>query len=142
MGSVTKLVASTMVVGAALFGFGTSVFAQEGAPTYMAGVSSGMQTGCPATEWHIKPVPPTGAVTIAGVAYFSDMSGISRITGTRTAAGVISGSVISIWGKGPTGKFTGQRTPTSVHVELGGTGCSHYVVDMHPMANNFYGGSG
>jgi hypothetical protein len=142
MGSVTKLIASTVIVGAALISFGSSVLAQSEAPSYMGGLSSGGAAGCPTTEWHIKPVPPTGAVTITGVAYFSDMSGISVISGTRTAAGTISGTVTSISGKGPSGKFTGQRTPTSVHVDLDGPGCSHHVVDIHAMPNNFYASPG
>jgi len=132
MGSVAKLVASTVVVGAALIGFSSSVTAQE-ASTYMGGVSTGMTSGCPVTEWHIKPVPQTGAVTITGVAYFSDMSGISRIQGTRTAEGAISGSVTSVWGSGPSGNFTGKRSGNMVHVELNGPGCSTHTVDIHPM---------
>jgi hypothetical protein len=142
MRCITKMIAPAAVIAAALTCMAGPVAAQEGTPTYMAGVSTRMGAGCPATEWHIKPVPPTGAVTISGVAYFADMSGISRIAGTRTATGAISGDVISIWGNGPTGKFTGQRTANSVHVELIGPGCSRHVVDMHPLADNFYGGQG
>lgn len=99
----------------------------------MGGVSTGMTSGCPATEWHIKPVPPTGAVTLTGVAYFSDMTGISLIKGTRGADGAISGTVTSVWGKGPSGKFTGQRSASGVHVDLKRPGCSNHTVDIHPM---------
>jgi hypothetical protein len=137
VGSVTKLISSTLVASAALIGFGSSVMAQEGPPGYMGGVSTGMTSGCPATEWHIKPVPPTGAVTVTGVAYFSDMSGISLIKGTRSAEGAISGTVTSVWGKGPSGKFSGQRTGNTVHVELKGPGCSAHVVDVHPISQGY-----
>jgi hypothetical protein len=135
--NVTKLIASTAFVAAALIGFGSSVMAQEGNSNYMGGVSTGMTSGCPATEWHIKPVPPTGAVAITGVAYFSDMTGISLIKGMRTAEGAISGTVTSVSGKGPSGKFTGQRTGNMVHVELKGPGCSSHTVDIHPMAQGY-----
>jgi hypothetical protein len=137
MRNVTKLISSAALVGAVLIGFGSSVMAQEGVASYMGGVSTGMNSGCPATEWHIKPVPPTGAVTVTGVAYFSDMSGISLIKGTRTAEGAISGTVTSVWGKGPSGKFTGQRTGNTVHVDLKGPGCSTHAVDVHPIAQGY-----
>jgi hypothetical protein len=136
MGHVKKLISSTVLVGTVL-GFASSVMAQEGTASYMGGVSTGMTSGCPATEWHIKPVPPTGAVTITGVAYFSDMSGISLIRGARDAEGAISGNVTSVWGKGPSGKFTGQRTGNTVHVELNGPGCSNHAVDVHPIAQGY-----
>lgn len=104
---------------------------------YYGGVSKGTPANCPTTEWHIKPLPPTGAATITGVAYFSDMSGISKIQGTRTADGKISGTVTSVSGTGPAGRFTGLHTATMTHVELAGAGCSKHTVDMQGMPTGY-----
>jgi hypothetical protein len=131
----TSRLALTMFAAAALIATAITAMAQEsgGPPSFMGGVGKGTGPSCPMTEWHIKPVPPTGAVAITGVAWFSDMSGISKIQGHRTSYGEIAGALISISGTGPTGPFVGQRTATGVHVELQGAGCSKHVVDIRLM---------
>jgi hypothetical protein len=118
-----------------LIATGTAAMAQSdpAAATYWGGVSTGMGSGCPATEWHLRPMQPTGPATISGVAYFSDMSGISKIRGTRTADGTITGSVTSVSGHGPSGLFSGTRTATDTQVTLAGTGCSQHAVNIHRM---------
>jgi hypothetical protein len=145
MGNVNLRFALTAFGATALVVMGVAAMAQEGGATgFYGGVSSrpagmmpGTTTPCPTTEWHIKPVPAKGPATIVGVAYFSDMSGISQIKGTRTADGKISGTVTSIDGTGPSGSFTGTRTATMTHVELDGTGCSRHVVNIRAMQPNY-----
>jgi len=135
MKSMTARRLLTAFGATALIATGMAAMAQSetGAGAYYGGVSTGMGAGCPATEWHIRPVPPTGPASISGVAYFSDMSGISRIRGTRTADGAITGTVFSVSGHGPSGHFSGTRTATDTQVTLAGTGCSQHVVNIHRM---------
>src|ERR1700722_9151489 len=135
-GNVASKLTLTVFGAMSLITAGMAAMAQE-TPSYMGGVSTGMAAGCRTTQWHIRPVPPTGATPIVGVAYFSDMSGISKIDGMRTAEGKISGTLISISGKGPTGQFTGTRTPTMTHVQLNGPGCSRHVVNIDRMPVNY-----
>jgi hypothetical protein len=144
MGNVTSKFVMTAFGATALIGMGVAAMAQTMAPNgYYGGVSSkpGMMPGttmtCPRTEWHIKPIPATGPATIDGYAYFDDMSGVSKIQGTRTADGKITGTVTPISGKGPEGTFTGTHTATMTHVELAGTGCSKHVVNMRIMPPNY-----
>ncbi|MGD0431058.1 MAG: hypothetical protein ABSA58_08190 [Acetobacteraceae bacterium] len=143
MGNVTSKFVMTALGAAALIGMGMAAMAQEGGQYYggvssrPAGMMPGTTTPCPTTEWHIKPLPAKGPATIVGFAYFSDMSGISKIQGTRTADGKITGTVTSMDGNGPAGSFTGTHTAAATHVELAGAGCSKHVVNIRAMQPNY-----
>jgi len=97
---------------------------------WAGGRSPAMASSCAPIEWHIVPVATGGAVTLNGIAYFSDMSGISTIKGAITSAGAVSATLTSVSGKGPTGAVTGMRSATGTHVEMSGEGCSKANFDL------------
>jgi hypothetical protein len=135
-----KVISSVVFLFGAVALTGTSIEAiaqSEVPPVYYGGISTGADATCPTTAWHIRPMPPIGAATIVGVAYFSDMSGISKIEGSRAADGSITGAVTSISGNGPSGHFSGMHTSTKTHVELQGTGCSKHLVNMQRLPLNY-----
>ena len=117
--------ASAMVLGLAGV---PATYAQEGtagwAPTWRAGQMAPATPTCPAVQWHIQPVK-TLPGSVNGVAFFSDMSGISIVTGTILADGTISSVATSVNGKGPAGTITGKRSPNVTHFEMHGEGCSN-----------------
>lgn len=107
-------------------GLGLSVAAgahAQQATGYAAGHSAPMAPGCPSIEWRVLPITAAPA-NINGVAYFSDMSGISQVKGTVAADGTISVTVTSVSGNGPAGTLTGKRTAKTTHVDFTGQGCS------------------
>lgn len=101
------------------------VFAQaDSGSGAMMGHSTAMTASCPSIEWHIARLPPAGATPINGVAYFSDMSGVSIIKGMRAADGAITGTVTSVSGNGPAGVISGRHEKDRTDVALKGAGCS------------------
>ncbi len=127
------------VSGLAMFGLAMApaVQAQTTAKPsidYWGGRSNGPNASCPQLEWTVVPLPRdvSGAANgpINGVAYYSDMSGISTIKGTIEPNGAISAHVTSIDGKGPAGIVVGQRGPSKTHIELRGEGCANAAFDL------------
>ena len=129
--SMRKIISSSAIAALAVMAIGTgmtSVAHADGEMGYV-GARSPVTPACPAFEWRVLPVPPGGG-KITGVAYFSDMSGISTIKGTIGADGKITATVTSIEGKGPAGPVTGQREKNTTRVEVHGTGCSNVALNL------------
>ncbi len=127
-------ISSISTIAAAFLAIGAGIVAK---PTVQAqgfewagGRSPASSSTCAPIEWHIVPVAIGGAVTLNGVAYFSDMSGVSTIKGTITADGTISAVLNPVSGNGPAGSVTGKRTATSTHIEMNGVGCSKANFDL------------
>ena len=123
--SVPAAAAALLLIGA---GLAPTVQAQG--MEWAGGRSPASSSTCSPIEWHIIPVATGGAVALNGVAYFSDMSGISTIKGGITAAGEVSAMLTSVSGNGPTGAVTGMRSATGTHVEMSGAGCSKASFDL------------
>ena len=85
---------------------------------------------CPTIEWHLAPTKSGGVVSLNGVAFYSDMSGISVINGSIGADGKIAAVLTSVNGNGPVGTVAGLRTSKEAKGELTGTGCANAKFDM------------
>ena len=125
--SVSTFAAAMLVVGA---GLALTPAVQAQGMEWAGGRSPAMSSTCAPIEWHIVPVASGGAVALNGVAYFSDMSGISTIKGMITAEGAISAMVTPVSGNGPAGAVSGMRSGTGTHVEMNGVGCSKANFDL------------
>jgi hypothetical protein len=101
---------------------------------YWGGRSKAANANCAQIEWTIVPIPRTGSGApvgpINGVAYYSDMSGISKVSGTMAADGKITASITSVSGSGPAGTVTGMRGAQGTHIDLVGAGCANTSFDM------------
>ncbi len=125
--SVSTIAAAVLAIGAGMVAM-PSVQAQG--LEWAGGRSPASGTTCAPIEWHIIPVATGGAVALNGVAYFSDMSGISTIKGGITAEGAVSAMLVSVSGNGPAGAVTGMRSAAGTHVEMNGAGCSKAKFDL------------
>ena len=101
---------------------------------YWGGRSKAASATCAQIEWTVVPVPRnTSGMAIGplnGVAYYSDMSGISKISGTMTDEGKVTATLTSVSGAGPAGTVTGLSGPKGTHVELVGAGCANTSFDL------------
>ncbi len=104
-------------------------FAQEGGndtnTSYWLGRSKGAGPTCAMIDWNVVPPPRDKAGPIKGVAFYSDMSGISRISGNVTADGKITSTLTSVFGNGPVGTVTGTRAADSTHLDVKGDACAN-----------------
>jgi len=92
--------------------------------------------GCPHMSWHIQRVPGSQAGTLAGVAWFVDMSGVSSVRGAVNQAGAFTLTVTSVSGTGPSGTVTGTRgADGSIRASLDGPGCSKLQLLTLPSMN-------
>jgi hypothetical protein len=111
-------------------GSGTNPIGDE----YWMGRSNAPAAACPTVEWNVTPVPRGVAGVIKGVAFYSDMRGISKVSGSISADGVIAATVTSVSGDGPAGPVTGKREPDLTTIELRGVGCSIATFKMRQWA--------
>lgn len=125
--SLSSFAGGMLLVGA---GLALTPAVQAQGMEWAGGRSPATSSTCAPIEWHIIPVATGGAVTLNGVAYFSDMSGISTIKGMITAEGAVSATLASVSGNGPAGSVTGMRSATGTHVEMNGAGCSKANFDL------------
>lgn len=101
---------------------------------YWMGRSKAPEDPCPTVEWNVIPVQRGVAGPIKGVAFFSDMRGISKVAGTITADGVIAATLTSVSGAGPVGAVTGKQEENLTSLELRGTDCSNATFSMRRWA--------
>lgn len=89
--------------------------------------------GCPYIEWRIAR-HQDGAVT--GIFYYSDMTGISSVTGTMDDAGHFQLTLKSRTGEGPVATVLGTRSANGdVDAKMVGDGCANAQLLFQPMAN-------
>lgn len=89
--------------------------------------------GCPYIAWRLARHPDG---TVTGIAYYSDLSGVSQVTGNVNSAGVFELQLTSQMGQGPTGTVTGKRLKNGEgDATLKGPGCANMHVVMHPVSN-------
>jgi len=123
--SVLGLVAATTVVG----------MPATAAPPVAGFVGSANSSvaGCPYIAWRLAR-HENGDVT--GIAYYSDMSGVSSVTGTVNQAGQFHLTLTSSMGNGPVGTVTGSRSAKGVvTAKLTGEGCANMEMHMNPVSN-------
>jgi hypothetical protein len=73
---------------------------------------------------------------VTGIAYYSDVSGASRVTGAYNKDGKFTLHPVSSMGKGPVGTVTGMRGPDgSLTAELKGEGCANDHIAMPGVPN-------
>ena len=110
-------------------GYGQPAHAQATPVPGYAGSAPSSVAGCPFIMWRLQKTA-TGAVS--GIAYYSDASGVSQVTGT--SADSASGLHLvfrSVTGKGPTGTVKGIKTPDGKLVaKLTGAGCANTEVTL------------
>lgn len=97
---------------------------------YYGGRAVASQPTCPTVEWHLLPMPVGVAANVNGIAYYSDMSGISIIRGTIAANGVVGATLVSVSGNGPAGAVTGTHTAGATKVVLTGNGCANASLNL------------
>ena len=107
----------------------TSAVAQHNEYGYWFSRTAPFQPTCPTIEWNVIPVVTLPAI-VNGVAYFSDMSGVSQIKGNVAADGTISATLTSVYGNGPAGTVTGTHAKAGTHFVLKGAGCSNTSFNM------------
>ena len=127
---IPTLSAGALAMMALGLGTPSVAYAQaEATISYLGGRAA--TASCPVLEWRLLPMPP-GAATVNGVAYWSDMSGISTIKGTSDASGKVTATLTSVAGKGPAGTVTGQRELSVTRVEMrGNTACDNVKLEIH-----------
>ena len=78
----------------------------------MVGSASGTPA-CPSVHWTLvrQYAAPAKSGPLAGVVFYNDGSGMSRMTGASQADGTFKLNLTSVDGKGPTGTIVGARKP-------------------------------
>jgi hypothetical protein len=114
-------------------GFGPPVHAQGAVAGYV-GEAASLVAGCPWLGWRLARTD-NGVVT--GMAYYSDASGISAVTGTMgTTPDSIHLVLRSIQGKGPEGTVAVTKSSDGKPViKLTGEGCANTEVPIRPLPN-------
>ncbi len=92
---------------------------------YSGGRTPSSVAGCPTIEWHILPIPEGVASNINGVAFYTDMSGVSTVRGTMGTDGKVVATLSSVSGSGPSGTVSGSRDKNVSRIVLTGAGCAN-----------------
>ena len=145
-----KPIMNCLLAGASILSLaiGASAHAADGngndllGKQYWLGRLPALQPACPAVEWNVLPVQPGVAGQIKGVAFFSDMRGISRINGTIAADGTIAATLTSVSGNGPAGKVDGKEGQNGTALVLHGADCSNGTFNMRRYGTTTAGGGG
>jgi len=122
-------------LAAGLLGLGViaagPAYAQQ--PQGFVGNTASSVAGCPSIVWRLANTNGH----IHGMAYYSDLSGLSQVDGTMQPDGsfTLTLTKTSI-GSGPVGTVTGTRTAAGeISAKLVGEGCANNMVDIKPMMN-------
>lgn len=118
--------------------------AQGMAKPGFVGEAASSVAGCPKLMWRLA----RDGDQVNGIVYYSDLSGLSHVTGTVDKSGHFTLTTTSVMGSGPVGTVTGQRKAAGANQASGalqatmtGEGCANMHLSMKPVANlNNYGG--
>lgn len=131
---------TTVVVtlaAASLFSAGvmapTPARAQSAAPGFTGEAASSV-AGCPYIAWRLAR-DPSGA--IHGIAYYSDLSGTSEVSGSINDAGrfhlVLTKTTL---GNGPVGTVDGTKSANgALEARMTGEGCANMTLRIRPVRN-------
>ena len=105
--------------------------------TVMSGFSGSTPSsvaGCPYIVWRLANDP---GGRIHGMAYYSDLTGLSTVTGERDANGNFMLDVTpSSVGAGPSGKVSGTVAQNgAINATMVGKGCANMKAMINPMAD-------
>jgi hypothetical protein len=125
--------------------FAGSAVAAPPTPGYVGSAKSSV-AGCPFIAWRLAR-GEGGA--IHGISYYSDLSGLSQVSGHVDNAGKFQLTLKSVMGNGPVGTVTGSKSSKGMlEAEMKGQGCANMHIEMStaPDLNNWSafqpGGSG
>lgn len=127
--------AGLMAVGALALGLTTAAPAQAQQPTPgFSGSTRSSVAGCPYIVWRLVRDANGG---IHGIAYYSDLSGLSTVKGTRDADGNFQLDVTpTSMGAGPSGHVTGHRAADgTLDAVMKGSGCANATVHIPALAD-------
>lgn len=115
------------------------------APAGFSGHAESSVPGCPYLAWRLARAAD-GDIT--GIAYYSDLSGVSMVKGMAQPNGQFTMTLTSSMGNGPTGTVNGRRSANgTVSADLKGQGCANMHLTMRPLTDinhwtNAGGGAG
>ena len=141
--SITLLTLGALALAPVL---GPSAMAQGAHPGFV-GTTPSSVAGCPAVTWRLA----RDGDKVNGIAYYTDLSGLSRVTGTvDQATGKFTLTLTSVMGSGPVATVTGQRSAPGANQAQGaleatmtGAGCANVHLMMKPVLDlNTYSGTG
>jgi hypothetical protein len=114
-------------------GFGQPAHAQHAVAGYV-GTADSSVAGCPWLAWRLA---RTESGVVTGIAYYSDASGASQVTGTMgTTPDSIHLVLKSIQGKGPEGTVAVTQSSSGKRViKLTGEGCANAEIPLRPTPN-------
>jgi hypothetical protein len=124
-------------VAAGLIGLGVIVAQPAGAQAVTAepgfvGNTASSVPGCPFIAWRLA----NDSGSIHGTAEYSNLSGISFVTGTMNSDGKFTLDLKSVIGNGPVGTVTGTRMSDGrIKATLVGQGCANNTIDIAPVTN-------
>jgi hypothetical protein len=125
---------SVGLVAAGLMGLGivaaqSAVVASSPEPGFVGNTASSV-AGCPFISWRLA----NSNGSIHGTAEYSDLSGISFVTGTMDSDGHFTLQLKSVIGNGPVGTVTGTRSSSGrIMATLTGEGCANNMVNIAPV---------
>jgi hypothetical protein len=114
-------------------------------PQGFTGHAQSSVAGCPYLAWRLA-LASDGNIT--GIAYYSDLSGVSMVKGKGDGAGHFNLVLTPSMGNGPTGTVNGTRSADgTVVADLAGEGCANMHLAMQPLTDinhwtNAGGGAG
>lgn len=102
------------------------------APPVAGGVgwAASSVAGCPNIQWRVAR-HADGSIT--GIVFYSDMSGMSTVTGTEDSSGHFTATMTKGMGDGPVGTVTGTRSADgTLTAVMKGEGCANATIDIKP----------
>lgn len=89
--------------------------------------------GCPYLAWRLV---RNADASVTGIAYYSDLSGLSTVRGTSNSAGQFQLVLTPSMGNGPRGTVIGTRTARgAIEADLHGQGCANMHLVMQPLTD-------
>lgn len=137
---------TTVATGMLAIGLhGQPASAQQQAPRGFTGHAESSVPGCPYLAWRLARAADGN---ITGIAYYSDLSGVSTVRGKANPNGTFEMNLTSAMGNGPVGTVQGRRSANgNVEADMKGQGCANMHLVMVPLTDinhwtNAGGGSG
>lgn len=129
--TATNMLAAA-IVGVATMGVSQVSVGAE-APRGYSGQAASSVAGCPYLAWRLV---RNADASVTGIAYYSDLSGLSTVRGTSNSAGQFQLMLTPSMGNGPSGTVLGRRTARgAVEADLHGQGCANMHLVMQPLTD-------
>lgn len=102
-------------------------------PQGFSGHAQSSVAGCPYLAWRLA-LAANGDIT--GIAYYSDLSGVSMVKGKGDGHGHFDLTLTSSMGNGPVGTVTGTRSSRGgIVANMTGQGCANMHLTMAPVTD-------